>query len=198
MSGERKPRPQHEIDVDRDLFAYCDALKAIEHHKTILIQAAFGDAKYFFRLTSTYGSQGGQHMASSASAEADARRIEKAEAIVQANRNYTDSILDDIADTFQGASDYKHITKFIELYWWTFPRETTVKIRKDVVIAHMPFLKDRRTKEGYIYKPFYDFREKIYIRLAEVWGYSAKDRSLPAAGQGLNYEREVVPSLARR
>jgi hypothetical protein len=170
LSGDRKPRPGYEIDVDKDLFAYPDALKAIEHQKSVIVHAAFADSKYFFRLTSSYEPAGGQHMISSASAEADVRRIERAEAILQANRNYVDSILDDIAYAFQGASNYHEIIKFIELYWWAFPR-TSIKIRKDVVIGHMQFLK----KQPSGWEPFYDYRKKIYVRLANIWGYPVDD-----------------------
>ena len=168
MGGERKPRPPYERDVDIDLFKYCDALKAMEHCKSIIVQMAFANLGYMNRLTSNYGLPAAtQHMASSASAEADVRRIEQVEATLQANRNYADRVIDDIAYAFQGAPSYQEITKFIELYWWTFPR-TAIKIRKDVVIGHMPFLKDQDTGR----KPFYDFRKRIYVRLAEVWGYS--------------------------
>jgi len=181
LSRDRRPRPEFEKEVDRDLFAYCDSLKAIEHQKSIMVQTAFADVKYFFRLTSSYDSPGSQHMASSASAEADVRRVEQAEAILQTARNYADSIIDDIAYAFQGEPNYQEITKFIELYWWTFPR-TSIKIRKEVVIGTMPFLKDQATGR----KPFYDFRKYIYIRLAQVWGYKVDketDRVLRRIGE---------------
>ena len=163
MPKDRKPRPQYEIEVDRDLFAYSDAIRAIEHQKTKLVQLAFADIKFMFRDISSYGASGSQRGNPKPVAETVFREAEGYEAIIQVNRNYIDSILGDIEYAFQGD---KEIFKFIELYWWTFPR-TSIKIRKDVVIGNMQFLKQHPSG----WEPFYDYRKKIYIRLAEVWGY---------------------------
>jgi hypothetical protein len=165
----RKPRPQYELDVDRDLFGYTDALKAIEHHKVRLVQEALSDMSYMLRLTSNYDNSAIQHMASSSSAEADWRRIDQIEDILQAKRLYVDKVLDGIAYAFQYDKDYRDVLQFIQLYWWSFPH-TGVRLRREVVIGSMRFL--RQQPSGYW--PFYDFRSRVYCRLAEVWGYKGE------------------------
>lgn len=128
---------------------------------------AYADMSYMLRLVSSYEDKGSQHFASSQSAIADIDKLGEIQRRIEAEQRYIDSVYQDIEYAFP--KNQQETLKFIALYWWEYPH-TSIKIRKELTIEQMPFLRQYPSGK----EPFYDYRRKIYERMGEVWGYSVE------------------------
>lgn len=90
------------------------------------------------------------------------------EELIRRKRDYIETIEEIVTDALP-EEEYR---QFLKLYWWTCSRHTPIRIRMAVVMAEMPFLeyvdhnRCRRKRDL-----FYDWRNRIYRRLAESLGY---------------------------
>jgi len=158
-------RPDYEKKVDQDLFAYRDAHRIIKIQTDKLETIALTGRK----VTATYELiEGGRGGPVNIPEENITLKILECEELIRRKREYIETIEAIIADSLPEA-EYR---QFVKLYWWTCSRHTPIRMRMAVVLAEMPFLeyvdtRRRRRKRDL----FYDWRNRIYRRLAEALGY---------------------------
>ncbi len=165
MERRKDYRPEHERKVDHDLFAYRDAHRIIRVQQEKLADLRLTGRK----MTATYElSEGGRGGPTNYPEETLAIKITEIEDLIQRKQDYIDAIDEIIADALPEA-EYR---QFLQLYWLTCSRHTPIRMRMATVLAEMPFLEyvDRRRCRRRR-DQFYDWRNRIYQRLAEALGY---------------------------
>jgi hypothetical protein len=153
----RKPKPEHEIKIDKILFKYADYKKGLEIQK-VLLHEALTDKRFGRRTTPRYESHEGKSGSITYVQEEDMIiRVEELEERISRIETYINKIDELIDFAFKDDIEKK---MFIEWYWFKpIPRD--IRTRKRVTMDALRYLTN---------KSFYEWRKKIYERLAEVAG----------------------------
>lgn len=161
----RKPRPHYEIEVDKMLFRYADYQVGLElqYAKLNDLQAILNAGR---RTTAIYEKLEGSGGEFRVQEEDIVIMLISIEERIKSMEKYILATEGLINFAFKDDEDKK---EFIKEYWFqNIPRD--IRTRKRVVLSAMPFL---------THDSFYDWRNKIYIRLAEVAGFEAEKEAGP-------------------
>jgi hypothetical protein len=158
-------RPDYEKKVDRKLFDYVDAHRQIKLAMDEVAAINLAGRK----MTATYEPMvGGRGGPVNIPEETIAIRITEVEETIRVKRSYIATI-EEIVNAALPEEDYR---QFVRLYWWTGSKHMPVRIRMATVLAEMPYLEYMDTRRCRRKRDrFYEWRSRIYKRLAEAMGY---------------------------
>lgn len=153
----RKARPAHEVEVDKMLFKYVDYKKGLEYQRLILgdLQASMETGRRTIPIYERLEGIGGEMRVQE---EDIVIRINLLENKIEKMEAYIKSVEGLIEYAFKGNEEQK---TFVYWYWLYPDMPRDIRSRRRIVVDAMRYL---------TYNSFYDWRGKIYLRLAEAAG----------------------------
>lgn len=162
---KRTPKPQWQIEVDRDMHQYLVWERVIRRQENLIATHRLVG----LRTTPVYELREGTPGKQDNPIEKILIDIDFAERKIQAGKQYRADLEEIVREVAAGDTDKE---TFIRRYWWT-SLYCPIRARISYVLEALPFLAHREHGTGRITGPtrnFYVWRDEIYDRLGEMLG----------------------------
>jgi hypothetical protein len=162
---KRTPKPQWQIEVDRDMHQYLVWERVIKRQENLIATHRLSG----LRTTPVYELREGSPGKQDNPIEKILIDIDFAERKIQEGKQYQADLEEIVREVAAGDTDKE---TFIRRYWWTSPYRP-IRARISYVLEALPFLAYREHGTGRITGPtrnFYVWRDEIYERLGEMLG----------------------------